>query len=82
MIGLAARTAFLGSESSAVKNNGSSTLWFALTRFALVLAAIAGTLALLARRAGKDGQYGKWKRSFSGLLVTASLSFTRALTLR
>jgi hypothetical protein len=82
VIAFSTSTGFLGAESSAVKDDGSATLWFVLTGFALFLAAIAGTLALLARRAGKDSQYGKWKRSFSGLLVMALLSFTRALTLR
>jgi hypothetical protein len=82
MIALVVSTGFLDADSSAVNDDGSATLWFVLTGFALFLAAIAGTLALLARRAGKDGQYGKWRRSFRGLLAMASLSFARALTLR
>jgi hypothetical protein len=82
MIALVVSTGFLDAGSSAVKGDGSATLWFVLTGFALLLAAIAGTLALLARRARKDGQYGKWRRSFRGLLVMASLSFARALSLR
>jgi hypothetical protein len=72
----------VAAESSAAKNNGSAGLWYALTAFAIALACLAAVLALLARRAGMDDRYKAWKRSLTGLLVMALLSFARAVSLR
>lgn len=69
-------------ESSAVKDNGPPVVWFALTGFALLLAAVMAVFALLARRASRDDRYSAYKRAFWGLMTMALLSFLRALALR
>jgi Na+-driven multidrug efflux pump len=76
-----ASASVLLAENSAVKDNGSPALWFALTVFAIALALAAGVLAYLARKANKDDRYRAWKRAATGLLTMALLSFLRALLL-
>jgi hypothetical protein len=76
-----ARTGLLLALNSAVKDNGSPVLWFALTGFALALALVGAVLAYLARKANRDDRYRAWKRSTTGLLTMALLSLLRALLL-